>query len=152
MHYVNEEVIDFGRINNENLKSRGSMSRSLLLWHRVALLSAQVRVGEQNEVDETLKPSLCTMMAVKAIASALDGQGVVSVNFCIGPPRCQSPGSRRVEQIKILTRRYAKQQRTWLKRFRVLPNTLFIDMKNKSMQTAAKEALKNINAYFLATK
>ena len=57
-----------------------------------------------------------------------------------------------VEQIKILTRRYAKQQRTWLKRFRVLPNTLFIDMKNKSMQTAAKEALKHINAYVLATK
>ena len=57
-----------------------------------------------------------------------------------------------IEQIKVLTRRYAKQQRTWLKRFRVLPNALFIDMKNKNMQTAAKEALKYISGRVLDIK
>ena len=51
-----------------------------------------------------------------------------------------------VERIKILTRRYAKQQRTWLKRFKVLPNTHFIEMGDKKMQTVANEALKHIKS------
>jgi len=43
-----------------------------------------------------------------------------------------------------LTRRYAKQQRTWLKRFKVLPNTKFIEMGDKKMQTVVSEALTHI--------
>jgi tRNA dimethylallyltransferase len=45
------------------------------------------------------------------------------------------------EKIKILTRRYAKQQRTWLRRFQVLPCAHFIEMGNISTQLAATKAL-----------
>jgi tRNA dimethylallyltransferase len=45
------------------------------------------------------------------------------------------------ERVKILTRRYAKQQRTWLRRFQVLPSAHFIDMGDKGMQYAAEQAL-----------
>ena len=46
-----------------------------------------------------------------------------------------------VERIKILTRRYAKAQRTWLKKFKVLPRTHFIEINEKQPQVIAKEAL-----------
>ena len=45
------------------------------------------------------------------------------------------------ERIKILTRRYAKQQRTWLRRFGAMPSSYFIDMDNKGMQHAVDTAL-----------
>ncbi|MBT4530956.1 MAG: tRNA (adenosine(37)-N6)-dimethylallyltransferase MiaA [Phycisphaerae bacterium] len=45
------------------------------------------------------------------------------------------------ERIKILTRRYAKQQRTWLRRFQILPTAHFIDMNEKGIQHAAIQAL-----------
>jgi len=45
------------------------------------------------------------------------------------------------ERIKILTRRYAKQQRTWLRRFRAMPSSYFIDMDNIGMQHAVDTAL-----------
>jgi len=32
-----------------------------------------------------------------------------------------------IERVKIRTRRYAKQQRTWLRRFRTLPGTIWLD-------------------------
>ena len=51
-----------------------------------------------------------------------------------------------VERIKILTRRYAKQQRTWLKRFKVLPNTHFIEMGDKKAQTVVSEALMHVKS------
>ena len=50
------------------------------------------------------------------------------------------------ERIKILTRRYAKQQRTWLRRFQILPRTHFIEMDNKGTQHAATKALAYISA------
>ncbi len=48
------------------------------------------------------------------------------------------------ERIKILTRRYAKQQRTWLRRFQAMPSAYFIDMEEKGMQYAANTALTHI--------
>jgi tRNA dimethylallyltransferase len=45
------------------------------------------------------------------------------------------------ERIKILTRRYAKQQRTWLRRFKAMPSAYFIDMDEKGMQYAVDKAL-----------
>ena len=50
------------------------------------------------------------------------------------------------EQIKIQTRRYAKQQRTWLRRFKAMPSAHFIDMENKGMQHAVTQALKHANS------
>ena len=45
------------------------------------------------------------------------------------------------EKIKILTRRYAKQQRTWLRRFQVLPCAHFIEMEGIGIQLATAKAL-----------
>ncbi|MBC8522795.1 tRNA (adenosine(37)-N6)-dimethylallyltransferase MiaA, partial [PVC group bacterium] len=46
-----------------------------------------------------------------------------------------------IERIKILTRRYAKAQRSWLRRFKSLPRTHFIEMGEKQPQLIAAEAL-----------
>ena len=48
------------------------------------------------------------------------------------------------ERIKILTRRYAKQQRTWLRKFQILPSAHFIEMDNKGIQHATEQALTSI--------
>ena len=48
-----------------------------------------------------------------------------------------------VEQIKIRTRRYAKQQRTWLRRFRGLPGTFFLDPTQEDAQVLVKQALES---------
>ena len=48
------------------------------------------------------------------------------------------------ERIKILTRRYAKQQRTWLRRFKAMPSAYFIDMDEKGIQYAVNKALTHI--------
>ena len=50
-----------------------------------------------------------------------------------------------VEQIKILTRRFAKQQRNWLRRFQMLPNAHFFDVDELSAQHVVKEALAHIS-------
>jgi tRNA dimethylallyltransferase len=47
-----------------------------------------------------------------------------------------------VEQIKIRTRRFAKQQRTWLRRFRSLPCSSWLDAAGYSSQNLAKQVLK----------
>lgn len=57
-----------------------------------------------------------------------------------------------IEKIKILTRRFAKQQRSWLRRFQVLPNAHFINMENKKVQDAVNEAVMFILAAKTATK
>ncbi len=46
-----------------------------------------------------------------------------------------------IEQIKIRTRRYAKQQRTWLRRFRAHPASTWIDAGEDTPEHIAKEAL-----------
>ena len=51
-----------------------------------------------------------------------------------------------VEQIKILTRRFAKQQRNWLRRFQTLPNAHFIDMGEMGTQDVVGKALTHISA------
>lgn len=46
-----------------------------------------------------------------------------------------------IEQIKIRSRRLAKQQRTWLRRFRTLPEVTWIDSTDKSTESIVVEAL-----------
>jgi tRNA dimethylallyltransferase len=46
-----------------------------------------------------------------------------------------------VEQIKIRTRRYARQQRTWLRRFRVHPNSTWIPAEGISPQELVEKTL-----------
>ena len=50
------------------------------------------------------------------------------------------------ERIKVLTRRYAKQQRTWLRRFQAIPSAHFIDMDNKGAQYALEQSLTYISS------
>ncbi|TVQ52435.1 MAG: tRNA (adenosine(37)-N6)-dimethylallyltransferase MiaA [Phycisphaerales bacterium] len=49
-----------------------------------------------------------------------------------------------VEQIKIRTRRYAKQQRTWLRRFRAHPKAIWLDASDQSPEELAKAATSSI--------
>jgi len=51
-----------------------------------------------------------------------------------------------VERIKILTRRYAKQQRTWLRRFRVLPKAHFVEININDMQNLANQVVAHITS------
>jgi tRNA dimethylallyltransferase len=52
-----------------------------------------------------------------------------------------------VEQIKIRTRQYAKQQRTWLKRFRTLGRSTWITADELDAQTVAAQALTKAISY-----
>ncbi len=56
-----------------------------------------------------------------------------------------------IEQIKIKTRQYAKQQRTWLKRFRRHPNATWIDAAGVSSEDIADQATQHILAVIGAT-
>ncbi len=49
-----------------------------------------------------------------------------------------------IEQIKIRTRRYAKQQRTWLRRFRILPSARFVATLGESTQTLFDEVVAHV--------
>ena len=49
-----------------------------------------------------------------------------------------------VEQVKILTRRFAKQQRTWLRRFATLPNAAFIAADELSPQATLEQSVAHI--------
>jgi len=51
-----------------------------------------------------------------------------------------------VEQIKIMTRRYGKQQRNWLRRFRMLPSAHFIEMHENDMQSVIIQAVTHITS------
>lgn len=53
---------------------------------------------------------------------------------------------RAVEQIKIRTRRYGKQQRTWLRRFRGMPGALFLDASQQDPQNIVNTALTHSQA------
>lgn len=46
-----------------------------------------------------------------------------------------------IEEIKIRTRRLAKQQRTWLRRFRSVPRSRWIDAGQETMQTIAQQGI-----------
>lgn len=46
-----------------------------------------------------------------------------------------------IEQIKILTRRFAKQQRNWLRRFQLLPHAKFIDVDESTTQDVSNKVL-----------
>jgi tRNA dimethylallyltransferase len=46
-----------------------------------------------------------------------------------------------IEQIKILTRRFAKQQRNWLRRFKLLPHAKFIDVDESTTQDVSNKVL-----------
>ncbi len=50
--------------------------------------------------------------------------------------------SEAIEQIKIRTRRFAKQQRTWLRRFRVVERSIWLPASELSMEALVQQALR----------
>jgi tRNA dimethylallyltransferase len=50
-----------------------------------------------------------------------------------------------IERTKIRTRRYAKQQRTWLKRFRTIPGSVWIDAAEESEKNFLDAACRGLN-------
>ncbi len=51
-----------------------------------------------------------------------------------------------IEQVKIRTRRFAKQQRSWLRRFRTISPSIWIDASEISPQSVAAQAVTAISA------
>ena len=45
-----------------------------------------------------------------------------------------------IERIKIRSRRYAKQQRTWLRRFKVVPQSLWLEAQGQSAEELGRQA------------
>ncbi len=52
-----------------------------------------------------------------------------------------------VEQVKIQSRRYAKQQRTWLRRFRLWPQSCWLPCDDLNPDEIADRALKHVTAF-----
>ncbi len=98
---------------------------------RVKVMMGEGLLDEVRELKDKFNSQAKEALGYKQLLAHLDGECTLD---------------EAVERIKILTRRYAKQQRTWLKRFKVLPNTHFIDMGEKGMQTVVNEALKHVSA------
>lgn len=51
-----------------------------------------------------------------------------------------------IEQIKIRTRRYAKQQRTWLRRFRAYPKSTWLDAEALTSEQQLEQAIAAVKA------
>ncbi|UCD76730.1 MAG: tRNA (adenosine(37)-N6)-dimethylallyltransferase MiaA [Phycisphaerales bacterium] len=58
--------------------------------------------------------------------------------------RC--PLAEAVEQVKIRTRRYAKQQRTWLRRFKAKGNSIWLEAGQESPQDLVQQAVTFIDS------
>lgn len=86
---------------------------------------------------------------VKALQNTLGAQASEALGYkqLLAHFRGECTLEEAQERIKILTRRYAKQQRTWLRRFQVLPSAHFIEMDNATPQSVAEQALAHIIAH-----
>ncbi len=61
----------------------------------------------------------------------------------VGHLREGIPLNEAVEKVKIETRRFAKNQRTWIKRFRTMPGSIWIPMPHVSPEEAAQIIVQN---------
>lgn len=99
-----------------------------------ARVRAMVDAGLVEEVralhrSGRLGPQAREALGYKQLIAAFEGRGTVE-------------GA--IEQIKIETRRFARKQRTWLKSFRVRPDSLWIECSELDTQDIAKQALASI--------
>ena len=94
---------------NSRINARVSAMLADGLLEEVRTLHASSRLGEQA----------AAAVGYSQIIDALEG-------------RCTE--AEAIEQIKIRTRRFAKHQRTWLRRFRALPRLTWIDPSEETMQ------------------
>ena len=91
-------------------------------------------------------------------AGFLDEVRVLSNEGGLGPQAVEAVGYREllefaaggrplaeaVEKIKIRTRRYGKQQRTWLRRFLAMPGTIRVEPEDRSPGEIAKEIVEKL--------
>ena len=96
---------------------------------RVKAMFNEGLLAEVEAIKENLGKQASEALGYKQILAHLRGE-------------CSLDEAR--ERIKILTRRYAKQQRTWLRKFQILPSAHFIEMDNKGIQHATEQALTSI--------
>ncbi|MBT4524705.1 MAG: tRNA (adenosine(37)-N6)-dimethylallyltransferase MiaA [Phycisphaerae bacterium] len=96
---------------------------------RVKAMFNEGLLAEVEAIKENLGKQASEALGYKQILAHLRGE-------------CSLDEAR--ERIKILTRRYAKQQRTWLRKFQILPSAHFIEMDNKGVQHATEQALTSI--------
>lgn len=85
---------------------------------------------------------------VIALASTgpLARQAIEAVGYseCLRHLAGELPLDAAVEEIKVRSRRYGKQQRTWLRRFRAIPGSLWFDGATVSPEQAAELVLAKI--------
>ena len=74
----------------------------------------------------------CEALGYRELASVLAGQTTLQ---------------DATEQIKIRTRRFAKQQRTWLRRFQAIPHSLWLDAQEASIDELAAPTVDWITAH-----
>jgi len=85
---------------------------------------------------------------VIALASAgpLARQAIEAVGYaeCLRHLAGEWSLDKAVEEIKVRSRRYGKQQRTWLRRFRAIPGSLWLDGATTAPEEAAELVLAKI--------
>ncbi|MCP4836607.1 MAG: tRNA (adenosine(37)-N6)-dimethylallyltransferase MiaA [Phycisphaera sp.] len=93
-------------------------------------------------------------------AGFLDEVRVLSNDGALGPQAVEAVGYREllefaaggrplaqaVEKIKIRTRRYGKQQRTWLRRFLAMPGTIRVEPQDRSPSDVAGEIAEKLGS------
>ena len=99
-------------------------------------LSEQVAPGGESLIDEAKRLTVAGLLGPQA-RQALGYKQVMEYI------RGETTAEEAFERTKILTRRYAKTQRTWLRRFRCLNR---LAASNKSTSSLADEAAKIINS------
>ncbi|MEI6272504.1 MAG: tRNA (adenosine(37)-N6)-dimethylallyltransferase MiaA [Phycisphaerae bacterium] len=90
-----------------------------------------VDAGWLNEVNQLTR-------AAPLVAQAMEAVGYRELLDAL-ESRCSL--NEAVEKIKIRTRRYAKQQRTWLRRFQTSPRCVTLEAENKIFEKISQEAL-----------
>lgn len=101
-----------------------------------ARVKAMLELGFLDEVDRLrarggLGPQACEAVGYRELLEHLEG-------------RCTIEDA--AERIKIRTRRYGKQQRTWLRRFAAIPGTIRLDPADRSPGAVAEAILRAIES------
>ena len=117
-----------------------------------------VRVVVLDWPAEALNQRINARVRAMMEAGFLDEVRVLSNDGALGPQAVEAVGYREllefaaggrplaqaVEKIKIRTRRYGKQQRTWLRRFLAMPGTIRVEPLDRSAGEVAEEIVEKL--------
>ena len=122
-------------------------------WEATISPRADVRVVVLDWPSETLNRRINARVKAMMAAGFLDEVRTLDEKGRLGPQAIEAVGYRELrehlhgrrslddaaEQIKIRTRRYGKQQRTWLRRLLAMPGTIRIDPVDREPAAIADE-------------